>query len=324
MTTRRFYFFLALASVSLTSPCFEPNSATAADYELRDAPGQHMDVLQDGRLVGRYMYALDLASSERRHDTYKPFLHLFDADGDAPITKGPGGQYTHHRGVFRGWSRLALDGKTYDTWHMKGVVQKHLRFIENEADDEHAVISSRISYQTDDGQVLLEETRAMTFLPPPAPAYAMLDVSSTVKAVSGAINLHGDPEHAGLQFRPANEVVGSKTVYHFPGADIDPRKDRDLAWVAESFVIGDDQQFTVIYLNHPENRDGAIFSAYRPYGRFGAWFAGEVPADGEQTTRVRFVVLQGEFPSAEFAQQQYNAFAGTGDPTPELTVRKAK
>ena len=318
------YFPLTLAVVTLTTHGVWLNLATAAGYELRDVPGQHMDVLQDGKLLGRYMYALDLSSSERRHETYKPFLHVFDPDGDAPITKGPGGKYTHHRGVFRGWNRLTLAGKTYDTWHMKGVVQKHLRFIANEADQKHAVIRSQISYQTDDGNVLLQETRSMEFLPAPAPAYAMFDVSSTVEAVAGAINLNGDPEHAGLQFRPANDVVGSKTVYYFPGVEIDPRKDRDLVWVAESFVIDDDQQYTVIYLNHPENRDGAIFSAYRPYGRFGAWFAGEVPADGEQTTRVRFVVLKGEFPSAEFAQQQYNAFAGTSDPTPDLTVRKAK
>jgi hypothetical protein len=291
---------------------------------LQDTAGQHLDVLKDGKLLARYMYALDLSSPETRHETYKPFLHVFDADGDRPITKGPGGQYTHHRGVFRGWNRLALDGKTFDTWHMKGVVQKHMGFAGERADRDAASFTSSIRYQEDDGQTLLEEDRCTTFLPPPAGAYAMFDVVSTVKAVAGAIRLHGDPEHAGLQFRPANDVDGSKTVYYFPGAAADPRKDRDFAWVAESFTIGEDQQYTVLYLNHPENRDGAVFSAYRPYGRFGAWFAGEVPADGQQTTRVRFVVLKGDFPSVEFAQQQYNAFAGTDDPTPELTVRQAK
>lgn len=94
--------------------------------------------------------------------------------------------------------------------------------------------------------------------------------------------------------------------------------------MAESFVIGDNQRYTVVYLNHPENSDGAIFSAYRSYGRFGAWFNGELPDGGEKTTRVRFVVLKGELPPADFIQQQYNTFVGTDAPTPETTVRLTK
>jgi len=294
--------------------------AFGVDYELRDTANRHLDVLQDGTLIARYMYALDLSSNETRHETYKPFLHVFDPQSETPITKGPGGRFTHHRGVFRGWSRLTLGDAKYDTWHMKGTVQKHVEFTEKK----DASFTSLISYQTDDGKLLLEEQRSMAFLPPPKPAYAMFDVISTVKAVAGAVKLHGDPEHAGLQFRPANEVKESETVYCFPGRDADPRKDRDYPWVAESFVIGDDQRYTVVYLNHPENSDEAVFSAYRSYGRFGAWFNGEVPDGGEKTTRVRFVVLKGGLPSADFIQQQYNAFAGTDTAAPETTVRPTK
>jgi len=314
--------FLASTVVAIFAAItFEPSaSAVGADYELQDTAGRHLDVLQDGTLVARYMYALDLSSGKTRHETYKPFLHVFDPQGETPITKGPGGRFTHHRGVFRGWSRLTLGDAKYDTWHMKGVVQKHLRFAEREG----ASFSSVISYQTDDGKLLLEEQRKTTFLPPPKPAYAMFDVASTVKAVAGPVKLHGDPEHAGLQFRPANDMKDSETVYCFPGKDADPRKDRDYPWVAESFVISENQRYTVVYLNHPENSDGAIFSAYRSYGRFGAWFNGELPDGGEKTTRVRFVVLKGDFPPPEFIQQQYNAFAGTDAPAPETTVRPTK
>lgn len=300
--------------------CISTTITLGADIELKDTPNQHLDVVQDGTLVARYMYALDLSNGDTRHETYKPFLHVFDPQGETQITKGPGGRFTHHRGVFRGWSRLTLGDARYDTWHMKGVVQKHVEFTEKEG----ASFTSLISYQTDDGKQLLEEQRATAFLPPPKPSYAMFDVTSTVKAVVGAVKLHGDPEHAGLQFRPANDVKDSETVYCFPGKAADPRKDRDYSWVAESFVIGENQRYTVVYLNHPENSDGAIFSAYRSYGRFGAWFNGELPDGGEKTTRVRFVVLEGNLPPASFIQQQYNAFAGTDAPTPETTVRPDK
>src|SRR5689334_24902832 len=80
------------------------NAASAAEgqgFALKDSPGDHLDVLLDGKLVARYMYAHDTSSKERRTDTSKPFLHVFDADGKAPITNGPGSkQYPHHRGIF--------------------------------------------------------------------------------------------------------------------------------------------------------------------------------------------------------------------------------
>ncbi len=320
MTTR--LHCLSTSHLAILAAILLVSSATVlgADFELQDTPNQHLDVLQDGTLVARYMYALDLSSGETRHETYKPFLHVFDPQGETPITKGPGGRFTHHRGVFRGWSRLTLGDAKYDTWHMKGVVQKHVEFT----DKDDVSFTSLIRYQTDDGKLLLEEQRSTAFLPAPKPAYAMFDVTSTVKAVAGAVKLHGDPEHAGLQFRPANDVKDSETVYCFPGKDADPRKDRDYPWVAESFVIGENQRYSVVYLNHSENSDGAIFSAYRSYGRFGAWFNGELPDGGEKTTRVRFVVLKGSLPPADFIQQQYNAFAGTNAPTPETAVRLTK
>lgn len=43
-----------------------------------------MDILSAGKIVGRYMYAHDVSTPERRAETYKPFLHVFDADGTAP------------------------------------------------------------------------------------------------------------------------------------------------------------------------------------------------------------------------------------------------
>src|SRR5687767_1152326 len=99
--------FAALAVVSSL-----PLSQARADFTLQDTPGQHLDVLQDGKIVGRYMYAYDKSSKEKLAETYKPYLHVFDAEGKAPITKGAGGQFTHHRGIFIGWNKIAYNGKS--------------------------------------------------------------------------------------------------------------------------------------------------------------------------------------------------------------------
>ena len=43
-----------------------------------------MDILSAGKIVGRYMSAHDVSTPEWRAETYKLFLHIFDADGTAP------------------------------------------------------------------------------------------------------------------------------------------------------------------------------------------------------------------------------------------------
>lgn len=318
--TKLTFFFSALL---LGSVLPAPSLISAADdsaFQLKDTEGKHLDVVYQGKPIGRYMYDLDLSSGDRRHETYKPYLHVFNPSGEQPITKGAGGQYTHHRGIFRGWSKLLFDGKRYDTWHMKNVVQEHLRFEEKLANSDKATFTSVIRFRTDDGKTLLEEDRTMTFLTPPKGAYAAIDVTSKVKATEGTLLLDGDPEHAGLQFRPANEIESSKTKYCFPKENADPKKDRDYPWVTESFVV-DGHRYNVIYLNHPDNQDGAVFSAYRPYGRFGAWFKTEVPQGKTDTTRVRFIITEGEMPSAEFIQKQYNTYTGSDKPVPTVTVK---
>ena len=87
--------------IFLTVP--HAHSADTSGFAFKDQPGQFLDILQNGKIVGRYMDALDLSTPQKRTETYKPFLHVFDAEGKAPITKGPGGEYTHHRGIMAGW-----------------------------------------------------------------------------------------------------------------------------------------------------------------------------------------------------------------------------
>src|SRR6056297_969283 len=142
----RTLLIFSLSYLALAGPT---SLSFAAEFKLQDTQDHNLDILQDGQLVGRYMYALDLSNRDARHDTYKPYLHLFDPTGERPITKGAGGRFTHHRGIFRGWSKLNLDGKSYDTWHMKGNVQEHTKFINSKADSDGATFTSVILFHTD-------------------------------------------------------------------------------------------------------------------------------------------------------------------------------
>ena len=61
---------------------------------------------------------LDTSSDERRAETYKPFHHVYVA-GNRQLTKGPGGLFPHHRGIFFGFNRISYGDKTADVWHCK-------------------------------------------------------------------------------------------------------------------------------------------------------------------------------------------------------------
>ncbi len=288
-------------------------------FSFRDSrtKGQ-LDFLQGGKIVGSYIYKRDVSSKEKNFDTAKTYLHVFDERGREPITKGPGGSFPHHRGIYIGWNKLEVGGKSEDLWHMSGTEQVHVKFSGKTEGRGEGGITSVVHWNGKSGETLLEEERSMVFREAPSPAYALLDFSSTLTAVAGDATLGGDPEHAGLQFRPAEEVDRGKTRFLFPKENADPHKDLDYDWVVESFTLGK-KEYQIVYLNHPENLRETRFSAYRDYGRFGGFFRGTIP-DGESLTlKVRFLVIEGELPPVEWIQEQSNAFTGVSSPVPETT-----
>ncbi|MFO8013961.1 MAG: PmoA family protein [Phycisphaerae bacterium] len=288
--------------------------AAHAAFTLEDTPGKHMDVLLDGKPVARYMVEHDTSSKERHHETYKPYLHILDpADGE-PITKGPHGKYTHHRGLFIGWSKLACDGKRYDFWHMSGGDIVHQKFLKKEAGPDEAVLTSLTHWITKDGKTVVVEARTMRFLPPPTDdGIVVVDFVSTLKAPGEAVDLQGDPEHAGMQYRPHNGVAENKSAkYLFPKESItsgNVKNERDLPWAAETYELRG-KTYSVQHMNHPSNPKETRYSAYRDYGRFGAFFEKEIPAGESLTVRYRILIRKGDLPPRDTLQKYYEAFAG--------------
>ena len=58
--------------------------------------------------------------------TCKLFHHVYAPDGTL-LTKGLGGQFEHHRGLFVGWNRTRHNGKSYDFWHCSSWERSHQR-----------------------------------------------------------------------------------------------------------------------------------------------------------------------------------------------------
>jgi len=291
-------------------------------FSWNDKKDQYLDLLFDGRKVTRYMYALDRSTKQRVLETYKTFLHVFDAAGERLLTNGPDGLhpyminkilYPHHRGIFIGWNRLEFEGKRYDFWHMgeQGRVQKAERFLELTAGPVFARSNSLVHWNDKDGRTIIAEQRKTTVFRQSEPTILLLDFVTELKAVSGDVFLNGDPEHAGFQYRPHDDVAkGDKDVkatYLFHKDGIDPKKDKDLPWAAMSYGLNG-RRYSVLYMDYLDNPRPVIYSAYRDYGRFGAFFKKKINADDTLTLRYRIWITEGRMPEQVRLANKYSEF----------------
>jgi hypothetical protein len=248
---------------------------------------------------------LDESSDEARELTFKPFHHLFASDGRR-VSKGPGGLFTHHRGLFFGFNKVRYgDGKEADVWHARGkAYQSHLETIAEEAGPILGRHRVAVGWHGQEGEIFAKETREVT-------AYQVgkgriIDFAARVETEGDRIELDGDPQHAGVHFRADNHVADvskDETYYLRPDGKGDPGQTRnwepktgegpvDLPWNAMSFVI-DGDRYTVAYLDHPENPKEARYSE-RDYGRFGSYFEYELTEETPLEVHYRFYLQPGE------------------------------
>ena len=299
-------------------------------FSWQDRQGEYFDLLFDGRKVTRYMYAHDTSSEQRTFETYKPFLHVYATSGHR-LTNGPDGVnpyiksailYPHHRGIFIGWNRLTFEGKRYDLWHMPQAHQVHQKFLEQIAGPVLARSTTLIHWNDDKGEPMIVERRQTTVFRQSDPTVLLMDFHTELKAVRGDVFLNGDPEHAGFQYRPHDAVAkGGKEVkasYLFHKDGIDPKKDSDLPWVAMSYGL-DSGRYSVQHMNHPDNPKSTVYSAYRDYGRFGAFFTKELDDGQTLALNYRIWVGQGDMPARRDLANRHSVFVES--PNVEISKR---
>ncbi len=310
-------FLMLSVFVLITSSCL-PAERFAW---VTDEKAGTSDLMYGDRPVIRYMFAFDTSTKERTQETYKVFHHVFGPSSGRRITKGPGGKYTHHRGLFIGWNKTAFgDGKRYDFWHCKNGAQlRHIRFVQQQADDDHGTMTAEIHWNEPDGQIVLREQRTVTVRKEPVSGGWQIDWSTKLESQVGDVQLAGDRQHAGFQFRADQAVADANgATYLRPmafsqqpkaiqvGDKGNPPPHINLGWFAMTYQL-DGQRYTVEYFDHPNLPKPALFSE-RPYGRFGTYFKTELTKSKPLEMKYRLVVSQGDAPSVQSIQARYDAF----------------
>lgn len=233
-------------------------------------------------------YIHPVYDSDQVEETMKPFHHVYAPDGSRLITKGVGGNHSHHRGIFHGYRNIQFQDKTVSTWGGSTGHQEHARLIQQWAGPVFGGHEVAIEWKDEDGEAFADEVRKVR-------AYRrssgemLIDLESVLVSRDGPVKLGGDHHHAGLQFRAAQHVYDNPEPSRFLRPDAwadysvyeemdDTERYVDVPWNAFQFVV-DDEPYTVGYFSHPRNPSGGEMSE-RLYGRFGE-FVPDIVIDEE-------------------------------------------
>ncbi|MAF67237.1 MAG: hypothetical protein CMJ84_16465 [Planctomycetes bacterium] len=232
---------------------------------------------------------------DRIEETYKTFHHVLD--GETVLTKGLGGLYPHHRGLFIGWSKTRAAGRTHNFWwNAKGAshLQRHAGFVDTQrtAGPLMARSVSLVEWLSS-GSLIVSERRGVTTWNL-GPGRWSHEFEFVLQAAAGEVRLDGDPAHGGFQFRAAQEVAEREDcAYVLPLAAQGGENDNwtDCPWAAARITIGG-HPYWIVHMNAPSNPGPTTYNT-RSYGRFGSFFRATIPADGELRLRYRVLVIDG-------------------------------
>lgn len=306
--------FVYLSAISL--PAAEP-----AFHWTTSAPGQ-LDLNYGDAPVLRYMHAFDNSDEKRTHDTYKVFHHVFGPKSGKIITKGPGGKYTHHRGLYVGWNKTQTKEGSFDFWHCKGGAHlRHAKIVEKSGSDDSGKMTTEIHWNAPDGSPVIVETRSVTVSAAEINGGRawVIDWATSLQSKRGDIQLRGDRQHAGFQFRAAQPVAEANAARYvrpkgFPeepaafqvGDKGDPPAHINLNWFSMNYPLHD-SHYNVEYFESPGQPRPSLYSE-RPYGRFGAFYKADLTGEKPLNMKYRIIVSEGATPTREEIQRRYDLY----------------
>ena len=259
----------------------------------------------------------------RAEQTMKPFHHIYAPDGSQLITKGAGGKYSHHRGIFYGYKSMRYEDGDVNTWDNFGEnpdnVERteHVRFLQEWTGPVFGGHKVAIEWRNEDAKVIADEERTIRVYRR-IDNELRIDVKSVLSSRVGSIALEGDLQHAGLQFRASQYVAehpeSSKYLRPEEWSDYPADKEMnftekrlDEPWNAFQFEV-DGKPYTVGYFSHPDNPPGGQMSE-RLYGRFGEFIPGIViDKDQPLYLKYRFLIISGHEVDRTKLENEYIAY----------------
>ncbi len=298
---------IAVFSVLLYSGCVQAGPPV---YTFE----QGMDVQVDGVTWLRTLITPYDARFPERY--YKVYTHLYDFEGALPVTKGIGGKYPHHRGLFIGWRKTYIGERLVNSWSRSdsgketSSSQQWVEWTNLSADAHGALQAARIQWFVDGEDPFMEEERTLR-------AFSLgdrlraVDFRSTFTTLGETVLLQGDPQHAGMHVRMAQEVADqeSETCFVLPkqARVLDNDVVEGAWWICASMPVRG-VRYWVMHMTSPRLPAGVPLYSIRKYGRFGAFFESEVTELKPLETAFR-IVYSDEPLEQDHCEALYQAFA---------------
>ena len=284
---------LALAWLLASSSCMLPMTAQEVDFGA---------YYVNGELALSYQH--DAFDPQRARATCKVYHHVHAPDGRL-LTKGLGGQFEHHRGLFFGFHQTRAGAQLLDFWHCRnGESQRHRAFVDA---SEHGLDASwsvaAIDWLDREERTVVHEHRAVRVRAFDAATWC-IDVHSELSATA-TVELGGDPQHSGHQFRALDRFAPKdqpKVTYVRPETAMAQPNDiwTGCDWIAAVLPFADDEggPVTVIRVEGRNNPTDVSWST-RDYGRFGATFAHTLQPGSPLIVRYHYIVALGSLLRAQ-------------------------
>ena len=302
------------AGESVSYTVLSSDECPSGGFEWDRLDGDSIQLTYNGSPVIQYEHPV--FDADDIENTKKPFHHLFDPERNMLITKGVGGLYPHHRGIYYGYNKIVAGDQEFDVWHAhNGERTEHAGIIEETGGPVFGGHIVEIDWKDTEGETVLEEEREVRVTRLSDNGY-MVDLDSKLTAVYEFVELGGDLQHAGVQFRAAQFVADNSETTQFirpsdwsgfpADEELDEANWSNLPWNAMHFTI-DNNPYTVVYMSHPSNPGDSQMSERR-YGRFGEFIPHQLSQGETFQLRYRFWVVAGNAPSVEEIEEVYSHF----------------
>ncbi|MCK5944532.1 MAG: PmoA family protein, partial [Planctomycetes bacterium] len=209
--------------------------------------------------------------------------------------------------LFIGWNRTGWNGRRFDFWHMpKHELQVFRRFVDPKEFGMPATAQvCDVDWITPEGEVVIAERRGLQRILQGADCYA-LRLRNELRAPNGEVELAGDPQHAGQQFRSPQKFAPNgavKVTYVRPEGAKDHGNDvwTGCDWIAAIQTHGD-RSYTILRVEGVGNRGETTWST-RDYGRFGATRTVKVTKERPLVLEQFYVVANGARDAGWCAEQ---------------------
>jgi len=173
-------------------------------FQFHDLNSKSVELTEDGSPVFVYNYGTMLKEGTAPDRARCCYLHPVYAPNGVVVTDDFPKDHPHHRGISWMWPVVVVDGKTYDLWTIKGILDRFEKWERKEAGKDKAVLAFQDGWYVGDRKVVQENVEII--------AHSIvegrrdLDITITLHSAGAEVAIGGTHEHdkgygGGLEIR---------------------------------------------------------------------------------------------------------------------------